>query len=157
MVTKSTNRSEGERSLELNLNLRVISIILSALGLLDSLYLTWVKLAGSEIYCAGIGDCDVVNSSSYSEIGGIPIAIFGAGAYLSMLLVLSMEKRGEIWRDNGQLVVFGLSLTGVIYSAYLTYIEVAILRAICPYCVVSALILVFIWIISIFRLRRELN
>jgi uncharacterized membrane protein len=156
MVTKSTNRSTNKRTYEFNLSLRVVSIILSAVGLLDSLYLSWVKLAGSEAYCAGIGDCDVVNSSSYSEIGGIPIALFGAGAYLSMILVLYMEKRGEFWRENGQLVVFGLSLTGVIYSAYLTYIELAILRAICPYCVVSALILFFIWGISIIRLKREL-
>ncbi len=132
--------------------LRRVSIALVVIGLIDSLYLTWIKLAHATAACAGIGDCEAVNSSVYSEIGGVPIALLGAGAYLVMLILLLLEPRGGFWAENGPLGVFGLSLVGVLYSAYLTYIEVAVLYAICPFCVVSAIVLVALLGVSVVRL-----
>ncbi len=135
--------------------LRWTSIILSILGLADSIYLAWIKLANATAACAGIGDCESVNNSPYAEIGGIPIAVLGAGAYLLMILVLVMEPRATFWKENSPLIVFGLSLVGVLYSVYLTYVEVAILHAICPYCVISAVLLVAILAISVVRLLSD--
>ena len=135
--------------------LRWTSIILSILGLVDSIYLAWIKLANATAACAGIGDCESVNNSPYAEIAGIPIAVLGAGAYLLMISLLLMEPRAEFWKENSPLIVFGLSLVGVLYSAYLTYVEVAILHAICPYCVISAVLLVAILAISVVRLLSD--
>lgn len=154
MLTKSNSRVKTKQVKSLNMKLRTFSMVLAFLGILDSLYLTWVKLAGGEVYCAGIGDCDIVNSSSYSEIAGIPIALIGVGAYVAILLLLNLEVRGGFWQENAPIMVFGLSMTGVLYSIYLTFVEVAILRAICPYCVISALILVILLGISIVRIVR---
>jgi uncharacterized membrane protein len=131
------------------------SILLAILGLLDSLYLSWIKLTHQEALCSNIGDCETVNNSVYSEIGGIPIALLGAGAYLAILAVLLLESRNAFWRDNGVFIVFGLSLVGVLYSGYLTYIEIAVLQAICPFCVVSAVVLVLLLILSVVRLLKE--
>jgi uncharacterized membrane protein len=136
-------------------NLRIYSIILACLGLVDALYLTYVKVSHTFALCGPLGDCESVNTSRYSEIAGIPISILGAAAYFLILLLLVMEPRASFWKSNGPLMVFGVSLVGVLYSAYLTYIEISVLKAICPYCVVSAGILVLLLILSIFRLVNE--
>ncbi len=127
-------------------------MILAGIGLLDSLYLSWVKIVNSQVYCGTSGQCETVNSSSYSEIFGIPIAYLGLGAYLVILALLTLELRGPFWKENSPLALFGISLVGVIYSAYLTYIEIAVLQAICPYCVVSAIVMLSLFIIAIIRL-----
>ncbi len=131
---------------------RRLAMGLAAIGLIDSLYLTWVKVAHVPAFCAGVGNCESVNASIYSEINGVPIAVLGAWAYAVMAVLLWLEGRGGAWADWGPLAVFGLSFGGTAYSAYLTYIEVAVLRAICPYCVISAIVVTLICVISVTRL-----
>lgn len=135
--------------------LRKASLILAGIGLLDALYLTWIKLANQEVLCSGIGDCATVNSSQYSSIGGIPIAMLGVGAYLLILFVLWREQGSSFFQENGPLIVLGVSLVGVLYSGYLTYIELYVVHAICPYCVLSAVVLVLLMVLSGLRLRQQ--
>ena len=122
------------------------------LGLLDSVYLTWIKLANAAYTCSNIGDCETVNNSSYSVVGGIPIAALGAVAYAVILLMLLLDRRPSGRSEPLRFGVFGLSLAGTLYSAYLTYVEVAILKAICPFCVASAVIMTALLVLSILRL-----
>jgi len=136
---------------------RKITIGSSVIGLLDSIYLSWIKITNQEALCAGIGNCDVVNTSEYSEIVGIPIAILGAGFYLIILILVLVENGTLFWKENSPLFVFGLSFGGMIYSGYLTYIELVVINAICPYCVLSALAIIVIFILSIFRLKQKLG
>lgn len=137
----------------MNIKLRYIAAALALIGLLDSIYLSWMKISNNQAMCIkGLGDCWSVNTSRYATIYGIPIALLGAGAYLAILALLWMESRGEFWENNSPIGVFGLSLVGVLYSAYLTYIEIAVLKAICPFCVLSAVVLTGLWVISIIRL-----
>ncbi len=137
---------------KLNISLRIIALV----GLVDSLYLTWVKLSHSEAACLpGIGNCETVNTSRYSAINGIPIAVLGAGAYLLILAILLLEKRKGFWMDNGAMVIFGLSLIGVFYSVYLTYIELAVIHAVCPFCVLSAIAILLIFVINLARLIKS--
>jgi len=132
--------------------IRRVMLGLTGLGLLDTLYLSWLKLAHQEAACASIGDCDVVNASPYSEFMGIPIAVLGAGVYGLILLLLWVEPRlAPARRTQARYAVFGLTLWGVLYSAYLTYLELAVLHAICPFCVLSALVLLFLWILAMIR------
>lgn len=133
---------------------RQASLLLAGLGLLNAIYLTVIKVANATAICSGIGDCDAVNSSRYSELGGIPIALLGAGAYLAILLLLFWEPRLGINSDYARLAIFGVSLSGTLYSAYLTYVEVAILRAICPFCVLSAVLMTAICAIGVTRLAN---
>jgi uncharacterized membrane protein len=130
-------------------------LVLAGIGFLDSAYLTWVKLFGGTIACAGFGDCETVNNSIYSEIGGIPIAVLGAGAYLVVLLLIFMMLRRRSLSDNLSLALFGMTLVGVLYSAYLTYLELAVLHAVCPFCVASAVVMTLLWGISLILLRRS--
>jgi uncharacterized membrane protein len=137
--------------------IRNVSVGFAFLGLLDSLYLTWVKYSGQYATCGPIGDCESVNNSPYAEIAGIPIALLGSVTYLLVIILLLLEIRGSFWEGNSPSFVFGLSLVGVLYSIYLTYLEVAVLRAICPYCLISAGILVVLLVLSSVRLWRGLS
>lgn len=130
------------------------SILLGGLGLIDSAYLTWIKLTGSAVACSNVGECEVVNNSRFAEIGGVPIALLGAVSYLAIILLLGIELRSPAAGETIRMGVFGLTLVGTLYSGYLTYVELAILRAICPYCVASAIIMTMLLILSIARLRR---
>ncbi len=134
----------------------LISLIAAIIGALDSIYLAWVKLSHNETLCApGLGDCFTVNTSVYSEVYGIPIALFGLAAYLIIITILLAETRCSFLEENGTLAIFGISLVGVFYSAYLSYLEAYVIHAWCPYCVLSAIMITAIFIASIFRLKEE--
>ncbi len=135
----------------------IISIGASLIGLIDSIYLTWIKLADKTAACSNIGDCESVNNSQYSEIAGIPIALLGAGAFLTIFLLLALEKRLPDQSTYLRMGVFGLSLTGTLYSVYLTYLEIAVLRAICPFCVVSAISIFVLLIVGVIRLKESFS
>jgi uncharacterized membrane protein len=133
---------------------RQIGLVLALFGALDALYLTWIKLAHVQALCTGTGGCEAVNSSVYSEIHGVPIALFGLAGYLALAALFALEARVPLLQDYAPLAVFGLALTGTVYSAYLTYVELFVIRAVCPYCVASALLITGIFILSVVRLAR---
>jgi uncharacterized membrane protein len=131
--------------------LRNSTIALSVLGIIDSLYLLYIKISHATVVCSG--GCDIVNASKYSEMFGIPIAIFGVLGYLVILLIVLLDNKFEFIKENSTIVIFGFSLIGVLCSAYLTYLEIEVIHAICEYCVISAVAMTLIFIISIFRLN----
>lgn len=137
--------------------LRRMIVCLAGLGTLDALYLVWQKMARTDGWCAGMGDCATVNSSAYSEIFGIPIAVFGLAVYLAVLGISVLEVRKPSERVWLALATFGLSLVGVVYSGWLTYVEVVILQAICPFCVASAIIISAIFVISVLRVQKNVD
>ena len=135
-------------------NLWIISVVVAAIGALDSLYLAWSKLFNQPVFCGPYGGCETVNSSRYAEVGGIPIAILGLGAYLLILVFLLLENSDGMWREYSPYLVFGISLGGFLYSIYLTYLELAVIHSICLYCVLSAIAITILFILSIPRLLR---
>ena len=84
-------------------SIRTISVISAVIGFIDSVYLVWLKLGNDEIIC--IGGCDVVNASKYSEIFGIPIAIFGALSYLVILGIILLRDRWELLAEQSRSVI----------------------------------------------------
>jgi uncharacterized membrane protein len=134
--------------------LRTASVALAALGAADSTYLTYVKLAHVQVFCGTSQACDTVNNSIYSQVGGIPIALLGLGAYLLIGALLIWEDQVPALAVWGPVAIFGLALTGTLYSAYLTYVELYVIHAICPYCVVSAVCITGILALAIARLAR---
>lgn len=132
--------------------LRKISVIVAVIGLTDSIYLTWIKLSQNTAICSNIGDCEAVNNSIYSEVNGIPIALLGAGAYGIILGILLLESRYDLLEAYGNQIIYGITMVGFLYSVYLTYLEIYVLRAICPFCVVSAVAIFILFLLSIVRL-----
>ena len=129
--------------------------VLAILGAMDAIYLYIYKLTGNPHMCLGNGGCHDVNFSSYSEINGIPVSLFGLGAYLAILFILVLEARIKIVKENGPLAIFGISLVGVAFTAYLTYLEIYVIHAICPFCVASAVLITFIFILAVIRLFKQ--
>ena len=129
-------------------------VVLAVIGLAVSIYLTWIKVTDSTAACSGIGDCESVNNSRYATIAGIPIALLGAGGYAVWLGLLLLESGIQGSAEMPRLIALALSLAGTLYSAYLTYLEVAVLKAICPFCVVSAVAMTGLLIVSALRLKR---
>jgi uncharacterized membrane protein len=106
-------------------------------GLLISAYLTWVHYAGVVPVCVGgSGGCETVQASSYATILGVPVAELGLVGYSGLLL--SALLRGEAGAYLGLLV----ALVGTLFSAYLTYLEVFVIQAICEWCVASATVMI---------------
>jgi uncharacterized membrane protein len=132
-----------------------ISVILVVIGLLVSVYMTIYKATSNDALCLGSGDCSTVNASRYSEVYGIPVASVGIAGYLAILVVHWYERRDKFFEKNGLMLIFGLALTGFLFTVYLIYVEFALLRAFCPFCLTSQFSMTSIFIISIIRLVRQ--
>jgi uncharacterized membrane protein len=136
-----------------------LAILLTVIGLLVSVYMTIYKITSTDNMCIGSGACKTVNESRYSEvtIGGvrIPVAVLGVVGYATFLGVLLLERRVDFLQQNGSLVFFGLSLMGFLFTLYLVYVELALLKAFCPFCVTSQIAMTLIFILSVIRVVRQ--
>ena len=122
---------------------------LAVVGGAISAYLAYNHLAGTPPVCVGgSGGCGAVQASRYSEVLGVPVAVIGVFGYAAMLLAALVR--------DGRAAVFGVffALTGALYSAYLTYLELFVIGAICQWCVASALVVAAYLILASLRLRR---
>lgn len=134
---------------------RMVIALLSSVGFFVALYL-WAHNAGltGPIVC-GIGDCATVQSSEYASVGPIPVSAIGVAGYL-VLIVLALAGLQPGRRDSsliGGLMLAG-SAGGVVFSAYLTYLEAVVIRAWCQYCVVSAIVITMVFLASLPELSR---
>ena len=132
-----------------------VAIALSILGLLVSIYMTIYKLTDNEKMCIGSGGCSVVNSSRYAEVSGIPVAVLGVGGYAAILAVLLLERKNKFLEQNGSMLFFGLSITGFLFTLWLIYVEIALIKALCPFCLTSQAAMTIIFILSVIRLIRQ--
>jgi len=132
-----------------------ITIALTVIGLLVSIYMTIYKLTDNESMCIGSGGCSVVNSSKYAEVNGIPVAVIGVIGYASILGVLWLERKPGFFQLNGSMILFGLSLMGFLFTVWLIYVEVALIKAYCPFCLTSQTVMTLIFILSVVRVIRQ--
>lgn len=130
-------------------------LVLVVIGLLVSIYMTIYKFTGNDGMCIGSGDCKTVNASRYSEIYGVPVALVGVGGYAAILAMLLLEKRYDFLRKNASMILFGFAMLGFMFTVYLIYVEAAILKAYCPFCLASQATMTLIFILSVIRLVRE--
>jgi uncharacterized membrane protein len=132
-----------------------LAIALTIIGLLVSIYMTIYKITSNDSMCIGSGDCKTVNASRYAEVYGIPVAVLGVAGYSAILAVLLLEPRPGFFQQNGTLLFFGLSMTGFLFTLYLIFVEVALIKAYCPFCITSQTVMTLIFIISVIRLVRQ--
>ncbi len=133
---------------------RMAVAFLSTVGIFVALYLTLYKVGViGELTCS-IGSCETVNTSRWATLFGLPVAAWGLGAYTGLLALAIVglqpafaESRAVSW---GLVALSGFS---VAFSAWLTYLELFVIHAICMWCVISATIMVLILIASLIDLR----
>jgi uncharacterized membrane protein len=126
--------------------LRAASAAVAVAGLAISVYLTVVHYAGGDPVCAIAHGCATVQQSRYAELAGVPVALLGVGGYLAILV--SLARDGEGWRTAGAF----LALAGLGFSAWLTWVEVGVLDAICIWCVGSALCMAALASLTVMRM-----
>jgi len=136
-----------------------LAIALTVIGLLVAAYMTVYAITSNDNMCIGSQDCSVVNASKYSKINilglEIPVAVLGVAGYASILAVLLLERRIGLLQQNGTLVFFGLSLMGFLFTLYLIYVEIALIRAYCPFCIASQVAMTLVFILSVIRVVRQ--
>ncbi|HEY1537808.1 MAG TPA: vitamin K epoxide reductase family protein [Solirubrobacteraceae bacterium] len=127
--------------------LRIASLVIAALGIAIATYLTYVHYAGLQPICAGGSHgCERVQSSSYATVGGVPVAVLGLIGYVSIATALLVPGEGA------RLAAAALTVVGFGFSAYLTYLELFVIDAVCQWCVSSAVLLTVLVVLCIWRL-----
>ncbi len=127
--------------------------ILAVAGIGVSAYLVWVHYDIDALVC-GVGDCLEVQASEYAEVLGIPVAILGLAMYVLVLGLSLTRLRMPERASDITTALFVTTLAATLYSAYLTWLEVYEIEAICQWCVISALITTAIFIVEACRLWR---
>jgi uncharacterized membrane protein len=142
-VPHSHKRRGGIRPVEQTL--LGVAALLALAGIGIATYLAVVHYADQPIACSSVGDCELVNSSRYASLGGVPVALLGALAYASMLGVIAaawLRRSPEL-----MLAAWGIAVASFAFSMYLTYIELRVLDAICVYCVASACVMTALFVV----------
>lgn len=117
-------------------------ICLAVAGLVVSGYLSWVHFSGSPALCTGVGGCAQVQASRYAVVAGVPLPYFGFALYITIAVVAVWRAvHGFATATAVLLLLFGLTLAGALYSVYLTYLQLFVIGAVCPWCAASAIIL----------------
>ena len=139
----------------MNNRFKQITVAITILGLLVSIYMTIYKFTSNDAMCVGSGDCHTVNASKYSEVNGIPVAVLGVVGYTALLGISWIERKPGFFKDNGSMIFFGISLLGFFFTLWLVYVEVVLLKAYCPFCITSQVSMTSIFILSVIRVVRQ--
>jgi uncharacterized membrane protein len=131
--------------------------ILALAGVGVAGYLAFSHMMNQEIACGQSAGCGIVDDSKYAEIivANIPISLLGLLSYIAILVFTLL--RGTLpdkWDVYTLLVVYGISLSGMLFSIYLTYMELFVILGVCKWCVASACLMCAIFILSVFELRK---
>ena len=123
-----------------------IFIIITVLGIINTLYLTYHSLRGTMVYCLGFPDewCEKVQKSKYSKTFGIPNPYLGLGVLLTILVLVVLYSQGTLSLLPVNIVVS----FGFLFSLYFLYIQAAVIRAYCTWCVVSAIVFTLLFILQ---------
>jgi uncharacterized membrane protein len=127
-------------------SLRRLMQVLAVIGLAVATYLTIVHYAGLKPACTAGQSCIKVQTSQWSKLDGIPVALLGLIGYVGILGSLLAPDREE-----SRLATLGLTLVGFGFSAYLTYRELFSIHAVCEWCASSAVILTILFVAACFR------
>lgn len=125
---------------------RISAAVLSVVGMGITSYILWERYHGNAPVCALGSGCETVQRSSWSTVHGVPVALLGLLAYIGLLACALAP-----WPPAALGSLF-ISLLGVMLSAWLTYLELFSIHAICEYCVSSAVIVTVLLVLSIVRL-----
>jgi uncharacterized membrane protein len=126
--------------------LRRVMIGLAVVGLAVAVYLTYVHYAGIKPACTAGEACIKVQTSQWSKLDGVPVALLGLIGYIGILTSLLLPDREET-----RLATLGLTLIGCGFSGYLTYRELFSIHAVCEWCASSAVILTILFVCAVIR------
>jgi uncharacterized membrane protein len=133
---------------------RMIVATLSLAGIFVALYLLLYKLGIVGNLACSIGSCETVNLSKWATFLGAPVAAWGVGFYVVMFVLALASLQDRYAESVGMSKVLALVAGGgFAFSAWLTYLELFVIHAVCQWCVVSAIIVTLIFVFALLDLR----
>jgi uncharacterized membrane protein len=134
---------------------RMGAALMSLLGLFVSAYLYLYKIGRIGTLACGSGGCETVQTSPWSRFLGVEVALIGLVGYALLLIVALVALRpDQVERRRPALLLAGLAAGGVLFTLYLTSLELFVIHAICRWCVGSAVIIVTTLVLALLDLRR---
>ncbi len=135
---------------------RMIVAALSLAGIFVALYLLLYKLGRIGTLSCSIGSCETVNASRWATFLGLPVAAWGVAFYV-VLFGVALASTTEKYEDSARMsgLLLGMTALGVLFSAWLTYLELFVIHAICQWCVVSAVIVTSCFIVALAEFRQS--
>jgi len=133
---------------------RMLTALVALLGLFVSLYLALYKAGMIGTLACGTGGCETVQLSRWASFLGLPVAVWGV-AYYALVFALSLATIQERWAGSRGLVLALVVITGwgVLFSLWLTYLELFVIHAICRWCVVSAVLTLVVFGLAVLDWR----
>ena len=132
----------------------IAALALGGVGL--ATYLAMYKLGMLGTLACTVGSCETVNLSRWATFLGIPVAVWGVGFYVILFLVALLgttERFVEAtWVSHALLA---LTAWGVVFSAWLTYLELYVIHAVCMFCVISAILVTVTFFVALFEWRAR--
>lgn len=125
-------------------------VLVTVLGIALTIYLTIVHYAGLKPACTAGQSCIKVQTSQWSEVKGIPVALIGLIGYIAIFVSLVIPDREEV-----RLATLGMTLIGFGFSVYLTYREGHSIHAYCEECLTSAAFMTILLVCSIVRYLKS--
>ena len=127
--------------------LRAAIALVALAGAAVAAYLVYARYTHTQIACT-TGGCETVQHSKYARIGGVPVAVLGLAAYLA-IFATALSARVE-----AAAIGAAIALGGLAFAIYLIVIQVAVIDAICQWCLASDAILAVLAVLTVERLRR---
>ena len=126
--------------------LRIAIGLLAVAGLGVAGYLTYARYAHVELICS-TGGCETVQRSRYAVVAGVPVAVLGLVGYAVLLMTAVLP---QAWAAA---VGAGAALFGLLFAVYLLVVQLAVIDAVCQWCVASDALLAAIAVFAVLRLR----
>ena len=127
--------------------------MLSGIGLALSAYLTYVHYNLDALIC-GTGGCELVRSSEYSEMFGVPIALFGVLMFTALIAGIVLREFREDLAEMLSTGILMILVAAIIYWAYLTWLELNVIHAVCQWCVATSIVTALLCVVEAFRWYR---
>ena len=126
-------------------SVRIASAVLASLGAAISAYILYVRETNGSLVCS-TGGCETVQSSSYAELLGLPVAALGLAGFV--VLLAAALARG----DWARLVNATVALAAFLFAAYLLAVQLVVIDAICQWCVATDVLTTAIAALAVVRL-----
>ena len=134
---------------------RMSAALVSLLGLFVSAYLYLYKIGRIGTLACGTGGCETVQTSVWSRFAGVEVSFIGVLGYALLLAVALVSLRPALADRHWPAALFAsLAALGVLFTVYLTYLELFVIHAICRWCDGSAAIIATLLVLGVLELRR---
>ena len=138
------------------MNKRTIVAALALTGFFVALYLFLYKIGRIGNLSCSIGSCETVNTSKWATLFGLPVAAWGVGFYVVLFALSLASLQAKYWDSLGMSKILAVVTGfGVLFSAWLTYLELFVIKAICQWCVTSAVIVTIAFVFAVLDLRER--